>query len=126
VNFGAMISPIAGVRGRPATAANIARNALGADCERARRWAVARESAWCLLERHVGRDARVAVLGAGNGHDLPLERLAARVARLDLFDLDLGALRRARRGCAPEIRGPIRIRPATGRRDHLARAATTL
>ncbi|MGZ4304309.1 MAG: hypothetical protein ACXVSL_05510 [Solirubrobacteraceae bacterium] len=109
MNLGALISPIAGLRGRPATAANIARNALGADCERARRWASARESAWRLLERHVGRDARVAVVGAGNGHDLPLERLAARAARLDLFDLDLGALRRARHGCAPEMRGAIRI-----------------
>jgi hypothetical protein len=108
VSLGGLISPIAGVRGRPATAANIARNALGVDCERERRWASARESAWRLLERHVRRDARVAVLGAGNGHDLPLERLAARTTQLDLFDLDLGALRRARRGCAREIRESIR------------------
>lgn len=125
MSIAGLISPIAVTRARPATAANIARNALGADGERARRWASARESAWCLLERHVGTDARVAVLGAGNGHDLPLERLAARAAELDLFDLDLGALRRARRHCAPDLRGSIRIRRCDvtdGAADRVAQA----
>jgi hypothetical protein len=109
VTFVGLISPIVGVRGRPATAANVARNALGADCARSRRWASARESAWRLLERYVWPDARVAVIGAGNGHDLPLELLAEKAAQVDLFDLDLGALRRARRGCAPQSRGSIWI-----------------
>ena len=39
----------------------------------------------------------MAIVGAGNGDDLPLRRLARRVARLDLIDLDADALARARR-----------------------------
>ncbi|MEA2304709.1 MAG: hypothetical protein QOH43_1989 [Solirubrobacteraceae bacterium] len=41
--------------------------------------------------------ARVAVVGAGNGDDLPLGALARRAARVDLVDLDAAAARRARR-----------------------------
>ena len=43
----------------------------------------------------------MAVVGAGNGDDLPLRRLARRVARLDLIDLDASALARARRHTVP-------------------------
>jgi len=50
-----------------------------------------------LLAQHVKADARVAIVGAGNGDDLPLRRLARRAARVDLIDLDAAALRRARR-----------------------------
>ena len=43
------------------------------------------------------RARRVAVVGAGNGHDLPLRRLGRRAGRLDLIDLDPIALRGTRR-----------------------------
>ena len=43
----------------------------------------------------------MAIVGAGNGDDLPLRRLARRVARLDLIDLDANALSRARRRTLP-------------------------
>ena len=50
-----------------------------------------------MLDQHIATGARVAILGAGNGDDLPLRRLARRAGRLDLIDLDAAALRRARR-----------------------------
>lgn len=109
MTLGGLIAPVAVARRRPATAANLARNALGGG-ERARRWGPARDAAWRLLERYVGCDARVAVVGAGNGDDLPLDRLASRARELDLFDLDPAALRRARRRCPPDVRGRVRLR----------------
>ncbi len=124
MRLGGLIAPVAVARGRPATAANVARNTLG-DGERARRWIPARDAAWRLLDRHVERDARVAVLGAGNGDDLPLERLASRAAELDLFDLDPAALRRARRRCAPEVRQRVRLHRhevTAGAADRIAHA----
>lgn len=81
-------------------AANVWRNAGGGRWARRLRWHRAREACWALLDRHVIAGARVAVVGAGNGDDLPLARLARRAGALDLIDLDGGALRRARRRCA--------------------------
>jgi hypothetical protein len=77
-------------------AANAANNAKG-DGARRRRWHPARAAAWALLDGLVARGARVAVAGAGNGHDLPLVALARRAGRLDLIDLDPVALRATRR-----------------------------
>ena len=54
------------------------------------------QQAWKLLDRYVPAGARVAIVGAGNGHDLPLRRLADRAGELWLFDLDPGALEHAR------------------------------
>lgn len=125
MSVGSSVAPLLGGPRRPATAANLARNALGASGDRTERWACAREVAWRLLDRHVPWDARVAVLGAGNGHDLPLGRLAARAGQVDLFDLDLAALRRARRGCLPEVRRRIGIHRCdvtAGAADRIARA----
>ena len=79
-----------------ALAANARRNSAGG-AMRLWRWRGARAAAWGLLERHVVRGATVAVVGAGNGHDLPLRRLVHRAGRLDLIDLDERALQRARR-----------------------------
>jgi hypothetical protein len=72
-------------------AANAANNARG-DGARRRRWKPARAAAWALLDPLVAPGARVAIAGAGNGDDLPLGRLARRAGRLDLIDLDAGAL----------------------------------
>lgn len=76
--------------------ANARRNAAGG-VRRAWRWRGARDSAWALLERWVEPGAAVAVVGAGNGHDLPLRRIGRRAGRLDLVDLDARALRGTRR-----------------------------
>ncbi len=76
--------------------ANARRNAAGG-APRAWRWRGTRAAAWALLDRHVKPGATVAVVGAGNGHDLPLRRLGRRAGRLDLIDLDARALERTRR-----------------------------
>lgn len=89
------------------------------------RWAAAREATWGLLARHVPSHGRIAVVGAGNGSDLPLDRLAARAGTLDLFDLDLGALRRAQRSCPPELRSrvrTVRCDVTAGAADRIARS----
>ena len=83
------------MRKRPARSANLSNNAKG-DRARHRRWAPARAAAWALLDTVVAEGARVAVVGAGNGDDVPLDALARRAARLDLIDLDADALRIAR------------------------------
>ena len=80
-------------------AANATNNAKG-DARRRRRWRPARAAAWELLDGVVAPGARVAVAGAGNGHDLPLARLARRAGALDLLDLDPVALRATRRRAA--------------------------
>lgn len=81
---------------RRALAANARRNAAGG-LNRLWRWRGTRAAAWTLLERHVAPGATVAVVGAGNGHDLPLGRLGRRAGRLDLVDMDARALQRTRR-----------------------------
>ena len=87
---------VTGAARRPALAANARRNAAGG-FGRAWRWRRTRDSAWALLDRHVPAGAAVAVVGAGNGHDLPLRRLGRRAGRLDLIDVDSRALARTRR-----------------------------
>ena len=81
--------------GRP-RAANVGRNA-NREPGRRRRWRPARDALWSLLDGHVEDGARVAVVGAGNGDDVPLRRLARRAGRVDLIDLDHDALLYARR-----------------------------
>lgn len=95
------------MRDRLAWAANATNNAKG-DRARHRRWEPARAAAWALLDGIVAEGARVAVVGAGNGDDLPLEQLARRAARLDLIDLDARALRGARRHVGAEHRHVVR------------------
>ena len=81
--------------GRRALKANARRNAAGG-LGRLWRWRGTRAAAWALLERHVAPGATVAVVGAGNGHDLPLRRLGRRARRLDLIDVDERAVSRTR------------------------------
>ena len=95
----------------PATIANTARNAR-AEIDRHDRWAPAREALWQLLQRHLNHGARVAVLGAGNGDDLPLHRIAERSREVTLIDLDTHAVKAARR------RQPRTIRQRIGVIEH--------
>src|SRR5215208_569314 len=114
----------------PATLANVRRNA-GGEPDRRERWRSARDSLWNVLDRHVARGARVAVVGAGNADDLPLERLAQRAARIDLLDVDPDAPRYARSRLPRALRRRIATRPldvTTGAADRItgaARDATT-
>lgn len=104
--------------------ANAARNAAGT-WRRAVRWRSVRAGLWRLLECHVAPGAAVAVVGAGNAHDVPLRHLCRRAGRVDLVDLDAAALRRARRRL---IAGRRMVRMVVedvthGRADAITRAA---
>jgi SAM-dependent methyltransferase len=92
----------------PASRANALRNSRGT-AERLERWRPARDSLWSVLDRYVPVDARVAVVGAGNGDDIPLRRLAERAAQVDLVDLDAKAARRARGRMPGDLRGRVDV-----------------
>ena len=49
------------------------------------------------------------MVGAGNGDDVPLRRLAERSVRVDLVDLDAKAARRARGRLPGELRGRVEV-----------------
>jgi hypothetical protein len=76
--------------------ANASRNAQ-AGFDRRRRWTPARDALWEFLAPHLGDAERVAIVGAGNGDDLPLRRIARRAGAITLIDIDPGAARGARR-----------------------------
>lgn len=91
-----------------AAAANAINNAKATGARR-RRWGAVRDAAWALLDPVVGAGARVAIVGAGNGDDLPLGRLARRAAAVDLIDLDARAAQGARRRVSPLARRRVRV-----------------
>jgi hypothetical protein len=76
--------------------ANASRNAQ-AGFERRRRWAPARDALWEFVAPHLEDGARVAIVGAGNGDDLPLRRIAERAGAVSLIDIDPRAAEGARR-----------------------------
>jgi hypothetical protein len=80
----------------PARVANASRNA-GAELDRQRRWAPARDALWDFIAPWVDEGARVAIVGAGNGDDLPLRRIARRAGEVVLIDIDPRAAQGARR-----------------------------
>jgi hypothetical protein len=81
--------------GAPCRVANASRNAE-AGFGRRRRWGPARDSLWDFVGPLIGDGARVAIVGAGNGDDLPLRRITRRARSVALIDLDPLAARRAR------------------------------
>ncbi len=109
------------LRGGPAALANKQRNARGT-AERLARWQPARDALWTVLARHLAPGGRVAVVGAGNGHDLPLARIAERALRVDLIDLDA----RAARGARARLPGDVRRRVEVVREDVTAGIADAL
>jgi hypothetical protein len=66
-----------------------------AEIDRHVRWAPARDALWQLLQPLLSPATRVAVLGAGNGDDVPLDRIAGRARDVSLVDLDAPAARGA-------------------------------
>jgi SAM-dependent methyltransferase len=84
------------LRREPSRVANASRNAQ-AGRGRRRRWAAARDALWDFLAPVLDQGARVAVVGAGNGDDLPLRRIAARAGAVALIDIDPRAAEGARR-----------------------------
>jgi hypothetical protein len=84
------------LRKAPARVANASRNA-NAGRERRRRWEPARDALWDFVAPRLEEGARVAVVGAGNGDDLPLRRIAERAGAAALIDIDPRAAEGARR-----------------------------
>jgi hypothetical protein len=80
----------------PSRVANASRN-WQAGFDRRRRWAPARDSLWEFLPPHLDEGARVVIVGAGNGDDLPLRRITQRAGAVTLIDIDPSAARGARR-----------------------------
>jgi hypothetical protein len=113
------------LRPAPARSANAGRNLL-ADSTRLQRWATARDELWRLIEPLIETSARVAVVGAGNGHDLPLERLTEQAAQVTLIDIDPTALRRTGRRLRTKLRRKALIVEhdvTAGAADQVIRAA---
>jgi hypothetical protein len=92
----------------PVGVANAVRNAR-AEVGRHRRWGAARDALWDFVGPHLGDGARVAVLGAGNGDDLPLRRIAARAGSVTLIDIDPRAARAARRRLPWRLRRLVEV-----------------
>jgi hypothetical protein len=92
----------------PSRVANASRNAQ-AGFERRRRWAPARDALWEFLAPYLDDGARVAIVGAGNGDDLPLRRIARRADAVVLIDLDPGAARGAQRRLGRAARRKVAV-----------------
>ncbi len=88
--------------------ANAGRNA-GAEVGRHRRRAPARGSLWGFLDAHLEPGMSVAVLGAGNGDDPPLRRIAARAGPVTLLDLDAPPARSTRRRLPWRLRRRVEV-----------------
>lgn len=88
--------------------ANAARNARRETGRRAR-WAPARGALWAVLEPRLVPGARVAVVGAGNGDDVPLGRIAAVASTVALVDIDARTADRARGRVRRGLRRRIRV-----------------
>jgi hypothetical protein len=111
----------------PVGTANSARNAR-AELGRHRRWGPARDALWHVLEPLVNGDARVAIVGAGNGDTLPLSRIVARAREVTLIDIDAHAIRAARRRQPRGLRRRIEVighDVTNGAADAIATAAAT-
>lgn len=92
----------------PAADANAARNAHREAGRRAR-WAGTRGELWALLAPHLTPGARVAVVGAGNGDDVPLGRIAAVASTVTLIDIDARTAGRARGRVRRGLRRRVRV-----------------
>lgn len=88
--------------------ANQARNAR-AELDRHRRWEPARAACWAAIDPWLRAGGRVAIVGAGNGDDLPLQRLAMSASEVTLIDVDRHALLNARRSVTRPLRSRVRI-----------------
>jgi hypothetical protein len=92
----------------PCRVANASRNA-GAERARRRRWRPARDALWDFVGPLIEDGARVAIVGVGNGDDLPLRRIAGGAASVTLIDLDPLATRGARRRLGRAERAKVEV-----------------
>ena len=98
-------------RANRAQRANAWRNARGTPARTAR-WAPARDALWDVLEAWTPAGCVRRRGGRGNGDSVPLRRLAAQPAGLDLIDVDAAAAGRARARAGGGAR--VLVEDATG------------
>lgn len=94
--------------GTPALDANRANNAEAGD-ERWARWHGVRDAVWQLVERHLPTGGRVAIVGAGNAHDMPLAQITQQAGSVDLIDLDASFPRAAAHRLPLGLQGKVRV-----------------
>jgi hypothetical protein len=82
---------------------------VGAGFGRRRRWGTARDALWEFLAPHLEDGARVGIVGAGNGDDLPLRRIARRAVAVTLIDIDPRAAQGARRSLGRAERRKVEV-----------------
>jgi hypothetical protein len=92
----------------PCRVANASRNAE-AGFGRRRRWGPARDALWDFVGPLIEDGARVAIVGAGNGEDLPLRRIARSAGSVTLIDLDPLAAMRARQRLGRAERAKVEV-----------------
>jgi hypothetical protein len=95
-------------RRAPARIANASRNAQTGRARR-RRWEPARDALWDFVAPVLDGGARVAIVGAGNGDDLPLGRITRRARGVVLIDIDPIAARAARRRLPRSARSEVEV-----------------
>lgn len=95
-------------RRAPNRVANASRNAQ-AGRDRRRRWRPARDALWDFLGPVLDDGARVAIVGAGNGDDLPLHRIARRASAIAAIDIDPRAAQGARRRLGRSERRKVEV-----------------
>lgn len=93
-----------------ARSANARNNAMYQEL-RFERWAGVRDALWRLVDPLLADDARVAIIGGGSCDDVPLARIAARAACVDLVDFDSSSTDRAlaRVGTDSDSRASVRV-----------------
>lgn len=84
-----VIGGAVGADGGPSLPGDPQDQAANATIGRRRRWAPARDALWTVLDPLLAPGASIGIVGAGNGDDFPLARIAARAGRIDLLDTDL-------------------------------------
>lgn len=77
-----------------ARSANATNNAMYQD-QRFERWAGVRDELWRVIDPLLAEGARVALVGGGSCDDVPLARMLARAAHVDLIDFDTTSTERA-------------------------------
>lgn len=91
-----------------ARAANARNNAMHQGL-RLERWTDVRDHLWRVLDPLLEEGASVALVGAGSCDDVPLRRITARAARVDLVDFDRPSMERGRGRVERSVRGRIRL-----------------
>ncbi len=98
-----------------ARASNVRNNAMHQQLRLAR-WGAVRDALWRVLDPRLAAGSRIALVGAGSGDDVPLERICTRAAHVELVDFDRAATDRALARVPRQLRDRVhaRVEDVTG------------